>query len=235
MAGEDDTEYFIPLQDQQVFGAGIKRQGIKFVSSVNDDLDRQSPLRVQTQGAGDRYLAIVLNKTRPKEDGSEKPPAEIFRAEKDSVLEEHKTNTICEICKLPVATSHDGVEFAEPSSHETSLAHQTCLEHSHPPSHLDRNRPGLRYLSSYGWDPDSRQGLGATGTGIRMPIKTRPKNDTLGLGFPAPLTANKVTKQPLKKLDAKQTRKSEAEAQKERQRLRDAFYQHEDVERYLGP
>lgn len=42
----------------------------------------------------------------------------------------------------------------------------------------------MRYLSSYGWDPDSRLGLGATGReGIREPVRTRPKNDTVGLGM----------------------------------------------------
>lgn len=239
MADEDGDEYYIPLQDQRVFSAGIRRKEIKFVSSVGNDLDRQSTLIVPNRRAGDRYLAIVLNKNRSKEDSNEKQFTETLWAKQDSVLEEPKSAAICDICKLPIATGDNGGEFAgvksHDNSHDKSLAHQACLEHSHPPSHLDRNRQGLRYLSSYGWDPDARRGLGATGTGIRMPIKARPKNDTLGLGLPALSTLSKVTKQPPKKLDAKQTRKSEAEAQKERHRLRNSFYQNEDVEKYLGP
>ncbi|KAL8944594.1 MAG: hypothetical protein Q9211_000519 [Gyalolechia sp. 1 TL-2023] len=230
MADEDDDDYLIPLQDQRAFGAGIRRKRITFVSSVDDDTEQQSTSRSSNKGVGDRYLAIVLNKNRPQEDSNKEPPGEIFRAETVSGPEPEPA--ICDICRLPIAIDNSDARDAIRKPHETSLAHQACLKHSHPPSHLDRNRQGLKYLSSYGWDPDARQGLGATGTGIRMPIKAQPKNDTLGLGLPAP--SNKVIKQPSKKLDARQTRKGEGQAQKERQRLRNIFYQHDDVEKYLG-
>ncbi|KAI4168072.1 MAG: hypothetical protein LQ343_006671 [Gyalolechia ehrenbergii] len=233
MADEDDDEYLIPLQDQRVFGAGMRRKGIKFVSPLDDGTDQQSTSKFSSQGAGDRYLAIVLNKNRLQDDSNEKQPGEKFCADVSSDPEPEPA--ICEICRLPIAIDNHEAREAIRKPHETSLAHQACLEHSHPPSHLYRNRHGFKYLSLYGWDPDARQGLGATGTGIRMPIKAQPKNDTLGLGLPAPSTSSKVIKQPLKKLDAKQTRKGEAQAQKERQRLRNIFYQHEDVEKYLGP
>ena len=94
----------------------------------------------------------------------------------------------------------------------------------------------MRYLSSYGWDPDARLGLGATGNGIRIPIKPKPKNNTMGLGLDLTpsSTANKVTKPVGKKLDAKKTRKDEERAKREGEKLRNMFYEREDVERYLG-
>ncbi|KAL8723542.1 MAG: hypothetical protein Q9225_000177 [Loekoesia sp. 1 TL-2023] len=229
LADEDDDESLIPMQDQQVFGAGIWRKEIKFVSST-DSPDQPSASRTPTPGAGDRYLAIVLNKKGAVEDGNEKQSKQLFSA-KTSRESEQSNPAFCKICRLPLSTDEARTNL---KPHETSLTHQVCLEHSHPPSHLDRNSQGLKYLSSYGWDPDARRGLGATGSGIRIPVKAQPKNDTLGLGLLAPLPSNKVVKHPPKKLDAKQTRKGEVQAQKERQRLKDLFYQHEDVEKYLG-
>lgn len=228
-ADEDDDESLILMKDQRVFGAGIRRKGIKFVSST-DSPEQLSASRTPTPGAGDRYLAIVLNKKGAGEDSNEKQSEQLLSA-KTSREPEQSNTAVCKICRLPLST--DEVR-ANLKPHETSLTHQVCLEHSHPPSHLDRNSQGLKYLSSYGWDPDTRQGLGATGSGIRIPVKVQPKNDTLGLGLLAPSHSNKVVKQPPKKLDAKQTRKGEAQAQKDRQRLRDLFYQHEDVGKYLG-
>ena len=95
--------------------------------------------------------------------------------------------TYCDVCNLPISDPQSQSQ-QEPTStstrpHEASLAHQVCLKHSHPPSHLDRTRAGMRYLSTYGWNPDSRLGLGAPGReGIREPLKGRIKHDTAGLG-----------------------------------------------------
>lgn len=131
--------------------------------------------------------------------------------------------------------------------HEASLAHQLCLTHSHPPSHLDRTRHGLRYLSAYGWDPDSRLGLGAPGReGIREPVKAKVKHDTVGLGVNSvdeDWSSSKRDKdksaqgaKPAKvvKLNAKQARKGHAEARKKGEMLREMFYRGDDVQRYLG-
>jgi G-patch domain len=90
-------------------------------------------------------------------------------------------------------------------------------------------------LSTYGWDPDSRQGLGAKGEGIRVPIKGKIKNDTSGLGVDTG-GGGKAQKQkpPLVRLNAKQVRQQEAEGKKRAARLRDTFYC-KDLEQYLGP
>ncbi|KAL8758629.1 MAG: hypothetical protein Q9199_001368 [Rusavskia elegans] len=227
MSSGDEGEYVIPLKDQSVFGAGVRRKKIDFVPSKGDE---QHPVSASTTpGAGDRYLSIVLNRLDASS-GTE------VNENRDSSNLVNTNTSICEICKLPIETKDAEAEIQSSKPHETSLAHQLCLEHSHPPSHLDRTRQGLRYLSSYGWDPDARFGLGATGTGIRIPVKTKPKNDTMGLGLVvAPSsTTNKVSKPAVKKLDAKKTRKAEESAKREREKLRNMFYEREDVERYLG-
>ncbi|KAL8865117.1 MAG: hypothetical protein Q9215_001622 [Flavoplaca cf. flavocitrina] len=227
MSSGDETEYVIPLKDQSVFGAGVRRKKITFVPSRGGD---QHPASAPTaQGAGDRYLSIVLNKSNASAN------TDVNHTQKQSNLQNIITS-ICEICKLPIENQDVEAETACSKPHETSLAHQICLSHSHPPSHLDRNRQGLRYLSSYGWDPDARLGLGATGNGIRIPIKPKPKNNTMGLGLDVTpwSTANKVTKPVVKKLDAKKTRKDEEREKREGEKLRNMFYEREDVEKYLG-
>lgn len=118
--------------------------------------------------------------------------------------------------------------------HETSLVHQVCLAHSHPPSHLDRNRAGVKYLSSYGWDPDSRLGLGAKGEGVRVPIKAKVKNDTVGLGVERAISKGQVVAKKVERLDAKGLRRKELEGKKREKRLQQMFYGADDVEKYLG-
>lgn len=143
--------------------------------------------------------------------------------------------------------------------HEASLAHQLCLTHSHPPSHLDRTRHGMRYLSAYGWDPDSRVGLGMPGReGIREPVKGRLKVDTVGLGVDVDndvdgedgaVEGSRRKKREEerrkrrtaiekgrveKKLNAKEVRKGDLESRKRGDRLREMFYQSDDVQKYLG-
>lgn len=236
MADEGEDEYLVPLQDQRVFGAGIRRKKINFVSSCKPGslLSEASKPR-----AGDRYLAIVLGKNGGIEDGKELHSEEAQHRLEHSTTdaERPRGQNVCEICNLPIVSDTvglGGLETTNVKPHESSLAHQVCLEHSHPPSHLDRNRQGLKYLTTYGWDPDSRQGLGATGTGIRIPIKAKPKNDTLGLGVLGPAFSNGVSKPPLTKLDAKRTREADVKGRKDREKLRNMFYQSDEVDKYLG-
>lgn len=111
-----------------------------------------------------------------------------------------------------------------------------CLKHSHPPSAIDRTRKGLSYLEAYGWDPDGRTGLGASGEGILYPIKANEKRDTVGLGVktkPAKNAESLVKKKP-DKFDAGRVRKMEDEGKKKREKLQQMFYQNDDVLRYLG-
>ncbi|KAF4985972.1 hypothetical protein F66182_16872 [Fusarium sp. NRRL 66182] len=127
--------------------------------------------------------------------------------------------------------------------HEASMVHQICLQHSHPPSHLDRTRHGLRYLASYGWDPDSRVGLGAEGrTGILQPIKPKAKTSTSGLGLrkedEEAIAARKglriQQREERQKLNAKQVRLAHLADKKKGEKLRELFYASDDIQRYLG-
>ncbi|KAL8761186.1 MAG: hypothetical protein Q9184_002676 [Pyrenodesmia sp. 2 TL-2023] len=235
MADESEDEYLVPMQDQRVFGAGIRRKKINLVSSGEP---KRLPPKAPKPRAGDRYLAIVFDKNGGI-DSTELQSEEAQHKEKLSTTDTRRSGgrAVCEICSLPIVSDTvglAGLETINVRPHESSLAHQVCLEHSHPPSHLDRNRQGLKYLSNYGWDPDSRQGLGATGTGIRVPVKAKPKNDTLGLGVLGPASSNKVSKPPLKKLDAKKTREAEGKGRTDRKKLRNMFYQSHEVDKHLG-
>ncbi|KAH7054516.1 hypothetical protein B0J12DRAFT_570784 [Macrophomina phaseolina] len=127
----------------------------------------------------------------------------------------------CDICKLPLGEGH-----------ESSLAHQVCLQHSHPPSAIERSRKGLSFLQAQGWDPDSRKGLGKGGEGILYPIKLKEKKDTVGLGMHVP--KNGAPKARVEKLGAKEVRRNEEQGKKRREQLQRMFYMNDDVLRYLG-
>ncbi|CZR63307.1 related to G-patch domain protein [Phialocephala subalpina] len=241
-----DDEYEIPLQDQRVFGAGIKRKRVKFVPSTESSSTLVPPPKAPSKSVNDLYLRLVLP-------GDECSRSEISAASNDASAilvstgrkhEEPAENAqVCEICNLPISTENAGIISDGPSTearmskqrpHEASLAHQVCLTHSHPPSNLDRNRKGLAYLSAYGWDPDSRRGLGSEGQGIQFPIKTKPKDDKLGIGVVLPKEADRRKKEKPEKLDAGKVRKLHEKDKKKAERLREMFYRNDDVERYLG-
>ncbi|KAL9113085.1 MAG: hypothetical protein Q9227_002697 [Pyrenula ochraceoflavens] len=217
MSQDDDENYHVPPQDQRIFGAGIKRKRVPFVaaSSLTNVTSEATPISGQPT-VESRYLSIVL-------------PQNEERGASKSFPVQGLDNAVCSVCSLPLATSPI-------TPHETSLAHQACLPHSHPPSHLDREHVGLRYLSSYGWDPDSRTGLGSKGEGIRVPLKGKVKNNTVGLGVPISTkgaTVKKIEKE--QKLNAKQVRQHESMEKRKADKLRQMFYSNPDVDRYLGP
>ncbi|KAI5307161.1 Actin- protein 6 [Ascosphaera pollenicola] len=139
---------------------------------------------------------------------------------------------ICEVCNRPIPdTSVSSIR-----KHEASFVHQVSLPHSHPPSSIDRTRRGYKYLQSFGWDPDSRQGLGSAGQGIREPLKARAKNDTVGLGIDVKRLKKegKVVKKKEKRLNAKEVRQMEKSDKKKSERLRRMFYANDEVEKHLG-
>ncbi|KAL9116770.1 MAG: hypothetical protein Q9187_006701 [Circinaria calcarea] len=227
---EEEDEYFVPLQDQRVFGAGVKRKRVKFIAAETTPFPSPPPI---ITAASERYLSIVLKDTNPAT--NEKATRPFSNAvEASTQFSSADESLICSICGLPFQIpSNDLSSTRHP--HEASLAHQVCLTHSHPPSHIDRTRPGLKYLSSYGWDPDSRLGLGAAGEGIRTPIKGKIKNDTVGLGVDLKKKGSKVIGvQKVEKLDAKKVRVKEEIGRRKGEKLRELFYMNEDVERYLG-
>lgn len=251
----DDETYEVPLQDQRIFGAGIKRKRVKFVpSSSSSTAVAPSTTPANAKSVSDFYLSLVLRKDAASSEkstagpGTLLPPPSAPADKPTTQTNESSEPQLCEICSLPLSSSSPAAnsDATLPQSaaaqstpkarpHEASLAHQVCLTHSHPPSHLDRNRKGLAYLAAYGWDPDSRLGLGASGQGIQYPIKTKPKDDKLGIGVvvPPPGTTERRVKK-MQKVDAGRARKMYEKDRREGQRLRDLFYRNEDVERYLG-
>ncbi|OAP62712.1 hypothetical protein AYL99_01939 [Fonsecaea erecta] len=224
---DTDEDYYLPPQDQRVFGAGIRRKKINFVPASSSDTQLPSSTPSTSTSAASRYLAIVLphaGDTRSKDAEADLSP---------------EPQALCAVCNQPISSTEDALS----TNHETSIAHQVCLKHSHPPSDLDRDRVGLRYLSSYGWDPDSRRGLGAREEGIRVPIKTKEKNDTAGLRETIDEDEVTVAKKKhnakkkedkIVKLDAKQVRIMDHEAKKRAEKLRQLFYG-PDLKKYLGP
>lgn len=218
----DDDTYEIPLQDQRVFGAGIKRKRVKFVPSSTQSTVLPSS-NTPAKSISDFYLGLVL----PKEiaNTGEAPPTP-------------DTQQLCEICSLLLATALANVTNTEETQssrpHEASLAHQLCITHSHPPSHLDRNRKGVSILASYGFDLDARVGLGKSGQGIQFPITAKPKEDKMGIGLVLPKEAERRKKEKPTKLDAGKVRKMHEKDKKRMVKLQKMFYQNDDVERYLG-
>ena len=253
---DDDDDYFLPAEDQRVFGAGIRRKRVPFVRSshdLNTTTSTQAPSTPSGPSIADAYLSIVLNKDKAKTNLSssssrQNPPSHTTESTPPNSKTASpqppftKANDHCEICNLPVSSdiSAENTSTSQERPHEASLAHQVCLAHSHPPSHLDRTHVGLRYLSTYGWDPDSRLGLGAPGReGIREPIKGRIKNDTAGLGTGLDADGDPIKSVPappkkVQKLNAKQMRKKHFEDKKKGDKLRNLFFMNDDVLKYLG-
>ncbi|KAL2070402.1 hypothetical protein VTL71DRAFT_13428 [Oculimacula yallundae] len=235
----DEETYEIPLQDQRVFGAGIKRKRVKFVPSSGSST---APLPGSSSGKAisNLYLQMVLPGDQTASNSS--LPESSSTTTMDLPASTGIEAQVCEICRLPLseqgmpgpADDLDTEQIRKQRPHEASLAHQVCLTHSHPPSHLDRNRKGLTYLSAYGWDPDARRGLGAEGQGIQFPIKAKPKDDKMGIGVVLPKEADRRKKEKVQKLDAGKVRKMYEQDKKKAERLREMFYRNDDVERYLG-
>lgn len=282
-ADNDEEDYFLPLEDQRVFGAGIKRKRVPFVRA-SDDLQTTTRSSAPVSNASPRsvadiYSAIVMpKKHKSDKDLANKPADETIQTKYESsdatVVASTSSKTcieiqsdtrrpneettvtaedVCELCNLPIKSkssenanqdsSHDNTMVTKNAPHEASMVHQICLEHSHPPSHLDRTRHGLKYLTSYGWDPDSRIGLGAEGrTGILQPIKPKAKTSTSGLGLTAEdeeavlsrKNKRKQEQEERQRLNAKQVRLAHLADKKKGDKLRELFYASDDIQRYLG-
>ncbi|KAJ5496446.1 hypothetical protein N7463_008433 [Penicillium fimorum] len=254
MASEDE-DYFLPPEDVRPFSSGIRRKRVQFVRS--SDLDTTTaPAAPSSSGTSiaDRYLSIVMNQSSPNTSPStptQRLPSPPIRTQsappiEDTIPPPPTTATsptapeYCDVCNLPIPPQ-DPADATDKKlrPHEASLAHQICLAHSHPPSHLDRTRSGLRYLSTYGWDPDSRLGLGASGReGIREPIKPRVKLGTAGLGTGLDQDGDPLPPRPppvkVQKLNPKEVRKKAADDMRRAERMRKAFYQNDEVLKYLG-
>lgn len=225
----DEDTYDVPLTEQRVFGAGLKRKRVQFVPSSSESAAKP-PSTVPAKSVSDIYLSLVL----PNDSPSNEPASPIT----STSIQEVGTR-LCEICNLPFeiptnspSAINDGLQQSR-SAHESLLAHQVCMPHSHPPSHLDRNRKGLAMMSAHGWDLDARVGLGALGReGRQFPIKPKEKNNKHGIGLVVPKGVK--LKEKTQKLDAGKVRKLGVEDRRKTERLREMFYSSEDVARYLG-
>ncbi|KAK6600458.1 G-patch domain-containing protein [Botrytis cinerea] len=216
----DEDTYEIPLQDQRAFGAGIKRKRVKFVPSTSSSTIEPTPSTSSAKSISDFYLKLVLPQDTSTPESTSRENSLPLR-----------DSEVCEVCKLPLSTDLESIinndeagssgpsnptSSAKPRLHEASLAHQ-----------------GLTYLSSYGWDPDSRLGLGASGQGIQFPIKTKPKDDKLGIGVVMPKKGEIRKKEKPQKLDAGKVRNLHEKDRRKGEKLREMFYRNDDVERYL--
>lgn len=234
-ASMSDKEDSRPWEQQRIFGAGHKRKRIDFVAAraAATQAIQLEPRTVPNISAGDRYLNIVLRNGASTDDNNP-TSTEVSYPERSSAQQQLELKrAFCEICNLPILATPGDARAIASADHESTIAHMVCLDHSYPPSHLDRSRQGFKYLSSYGWDPDSRRGLGATSGGIRAPIKAKVKNDTAGLGVKI-----KGNKKPpdrkVERMDAKQVRKLDMEDRRKRARLHEVFYGNDEVEKCLN-
>ena len=241
---QDISDDDVPLHRKQPFGAGLKRQKVEFVRAQDADVSSATASaavareKAAAAAIGDLYASVVLQtKTKGQaEDSDSDGPASApeLSPKDDGALRP----TVCDICSLPITSSI--------SEHNASLAHQVSIQHSHPPSHLDRSRMGLRTLASQGWDPDARTGLGREGLGMRFPIKVASKDDTLGIGAVIPPVEGKgekagkqgeegkeKEKEKKKSLSAKEMKALRKQEKERAERLQNEIYGRVDVERYL--
>ncbi|KAL2142768.1 hypothetical protein VTI28DRAFT_785 [Corynascus sepedonium] len=236
---EDDDYDQIPLQHQRPFGSGLHRKPIAFVSASEggqqlksvDDAAAKKP----QQNVADIYLSMVLpqdatrSKSAPPTSSSSSITTTIISttADESSSSSSPSLPATCPVCRLPLDK--------DPETHKRTLAHQVCLPHSQPPSALDRRRMGLAYLSAYGWDPDSRKGLGAEQQGIQYPVKAKVKDDNLGVGMRVPKNLPPQKKEDSKLLDAKKVRKMAIDERKKAAKIRQDLFGDGRLEKYLGP
>lgn len=211
---KDDSEEDIPLHHKQPFGAGIKRKRVEFVRAQDTDKTAATASLKRENGnvIGDIYASLVLGANTPSTAGLSSTIATV-------------EVVICETCGLEVKGTIE--------KHNATLAHQSSIPHSHPPSHLDRSRMGLRALASQGWDPDARVGLGASGSGVRFPIKTTPKEDTLGIGAVVPVVKKEKKVEIKKTLNKQELRKVRVKERERHKFMEREIYGRGDVERIL--
>ena len=218
---EDEAENDdIPLHRKRAFGSGIKRKRVEFVRAqdIDETAATASAQRDKASVIGDLYASVVLG-------GSSSSSAASKSTTVAPTEDNNKEPTVCPVCSLPITGTV--------AQHETSLAHQVSLEHSHPPSALDRSRMGLRALEARGWDPDARRGLGLEGEGVRFPIKVPQKDDTLGIGAVVPETSEADKPEKPKTLSAKEMKRQRKKQKEKDDKMQRELYGRVDVEAYL--
>ncbi|KAJ4131452.1 hypothetical protein NW768_005638 [Fusarium equiseti] len=206
---EFDEEYDVPLHHKRPFGAGIRRKEIKFVRAADPDAGLSTATTSTATDLGDLYASVVLN-SNPESKEAKKSDEE---------------KQICPDCGLDISST------TQP--HEAALAHQVSLQHSQPPSALDRSRMGVRTLTSQGWDLDAHQGLGRENDGMRYPIKLANKKDNLGIGATIPKPKEKTKENLAYPLNKKELKKHRADQKRRHEQLQREIFGRVDVEAYL--
>src|SRR5271168_498650 len=93
---EEDDEYFLPLEDQRVFGAGIKRKRIAFVPSSTLESVASTPTKAVATTSHDRYLSIIEKKR-----GGDAQSTEAQSPTATPIAE--APQNLCPICHLPLS------------------------------------------------------------------------------------------------------------------------------------
>jgi len=221
---DDDNEPTSPPVQIDYRDPPPRLNPLSFVAARSPDSFSTPSASTPKAALGDNYLSLVLAAPSHAHAHATAPAL----AEK-SVEKQANTAVVatvqCEICHLPLSSASDA------KSHATSTAHQVCLQHTHVPSSLDRSRKGLQYLQSYGWDPDSRTGLGASRSGILAPIKPKEKTGKEGIG--AVLLTKRQQREKVKKMGPKEIKKVEGQQRKRNDRLQSMFYTNGELEKYL--
>ncbi len=93
---------------------------------------------------------------------------------------------------------------------------------------------GLLVLESHGWDPDSRQGLGAEGARHPLPREGEAQGRHARPGAGRAQGPALEKKEKPKLLDAKKVRKMVSDDRRRTEQLRQQLFGNVDVEKYLG-
>ncbi|KAK4215701.1 hypothetical protein QBC37DRAFT_418774 [Rhypophila decipiens] len=236
---DDDYDNDIPLQHRRPFGTRLfQTQFIAFVPAAEATYTSEQHSQAKEEEKNSSVPEMYLNLVQSSNSGStgNKPPTvnnpTTQETGQEAEAEPQIQTTRCQVCQRSIPVS-------EQKAHETSIPHQSRLEHSHPPSALNRNRMGLAYLSGHGWDPDARKGLGASHQGIQYPLKTKAKDDKLGIGIKLPnknlppMGAKNNERSQGKLLGAGQVRKLVKEEKRKLEKIRRQLFGNDKQERYL--
>ncbi|KAJ5558262.1 hypothetical protein N7535_008476 [Penicillium sp. DV-2018c] len=254
----DDEDYYLPPEQVRPFTSGVRRKRVQFVRSSDlDTTTTATPSETTTTNTKYQYSTKYTNPSTAIAITTTNPPTIRATSRYQPRNRNHPTTRTLLLLledmrnlqspprpnanhpkhrltnKSKSKSKSKSTQTQTPPSPRSIPSPPTLPNPLPPPSHLDRTRAGLRYLSTYGWDPDSRLGLGAAGReGIREPIKPRVKHDTAGLGTGLDEDGDRVRSdripvpakvQKKKQLNAKQVRKSVIEERRRAERLRRVF------------
>ncbi|CAK7269183.1 hypothetical protein SEPCBS119000_003441 [Sporothrix epigloea] len=234
---DDDGAVDTPLHRLPGFGTGLHRRRVAFVKAGESPASKSAPAGSLSGGAvSDLYLSIVM--------GQAKESNVTPKAHSTDAASVDKPAT-CHVCRLPLTTS----ATAAAHHHETCLVHQVSLDHSKPPSALDRSRFGLAIMSAHGWDPDSGRGLGANQQGIPYPVEARLRPERQALGSapsssrdgqslrtrPSKVAASEPVPARRRNHTRKQLRAMEEDRRRRHDRLREQIMGSRDLDKYLRP